>query len=325
MIDKSAREQVPAAPRVSRRHAWIAGIILMIAAIVARSFDFTIADAFFYDRSAQAWIGANTWWAVDLIHTGGGWLIRLVGLAALLIAAFGSRFPRLKPLQRSAAYVALALVLCTSVVSGLKQISNVDCPRDLAYFSGDRPYVELLADRPDELPRALCYPGSHSSSGLALMAFYFVFLDLRPRLARGLLAAAVFLGAIFSIGQQARGAHFLSHDLASAAIVWFLLLVLDRWLLEFDAPDRAQLTIPNAPAQSLEGVPPGGPDIGRRQTTDPAIARRRSAGIRHFLQRVFCARVPVRVAATEWRRRSGPGSRTVRPDQGDAETSGLPR
>ena len=40
---------------------------------------------------------------------------------------------------------------------------------------------------------------------------------------------AIALGAAFSIGQEARGAHFLSHDLTSAAIVWFVQLGLYAW------------------------------------------------------------------------------------------------
>ena len=39
-----------------------------------------------------------------------------------------------------------------------------------------------------------------------------------------MLAAAIAVGIAFSIGQEARGAHFLSHDLTSAAIVWFVQL-----------------------------------------------------------------------------------------------------
>jgi membrane-associated PAP2 superfamily phosphatase len=39
-----------------------------------------------------------------------------------------------------------------------------------------------------------------------------------------MLAAALAVGIAFSIGQEARGAHFLSHDLTSAAIVWFVQL-----------------------------------------------------------------------------------------------------
>jgi membrane-associated PAP2 superfamily phosphatase len=42
------------------------------------------------------------------------------------------------------------------------------------------------------------------------------------------LAGALCLGALFSFGQQARGAHFLSHDLASVAIAWMMALALSQ-------------------------------------------------------------------------------------------------
>jgi membrane-associated PAP2 superfamily phosphatase len=38
------------------------------------------------------------------------------------------------------------------------------------------------------------------------------------------LAGGLLIGTVFALGQQARGAHFLSHDLTSAAIVWYVLL-----------------------------------------------------------------------------------------------------
>jgi membrane-associated PAP2 superfamily phosphatase len=44
-----------------------------------------------------------------------------------------------------------------------------------------------------------------------------------------MLAAAIAVGVAFSIGQEARGAHFLSHDLTSAAIAWFVGLGLYAW------------------------------------------------------------------------------------------------
>ena len=61
------------------------------------------------------------------------------------------------------------------------------------------------------------------------MCFYFVFRDHSRSLARWMLAAAIAVGLAFSIGQEARGAHFLSHDLTSAAIVWFVQLGLYSW------------------------------------------------------------------------------------------------
>jgi membrane-associated PAP2 superfamily phosphatase len=61
------------------------------------------------------------------------------------------------------------------------------------------------------------------------MCFYFVFRDLSRHAARWALAGAIVVGIAFSIGQEARGAHFLSHDLTSAAIVWFVQLGLYAW------------------------------------------------------------------------------------------------
>lgn len=226
-----------------RRHAlWPAALFAALFAIMLLGhLDLRIADAFFFSRPANDWIGAHTWWAVDLIHTGGGWFVRLIGLAALVTLVAGFRLPRLRRWRRDAAYLVLALILVPTVVGALKQVTNVDCPWDLDRYGGDRPYVGLLADRPDDLPRSACYPGSHSSSGFALMAVYFLMRNSRPRIARWSLAGAVLLGTIFSFGQQARGAHFLSHDLMSAAIAWFLLLALWRLLLApTPEPDRPQ-------------------------------------------------------------------------------------
>ena len=208
--------------------------------------DLRIADAVFFNRPANEWIGAHTWWAVELIHTGGGWFVRLIGLAALVTLLSGYLLPRLRRWRRDAAYLTLALILVPSVVGALQEVTNIDCPWDLDRYGGDRPYAGLLADRADDLPRGACFPGSHSSSGFALMAFYFLSLGSRPRIARRMLAATALLGTIFSIGQQSRGAHFLSHDLASAMIAWFILLALWRLLL---APPIKPVSRPQEPGR----------------------------------------------------------------------------
>ena len=219
--------------RFWRRHLLLPACFLSTAliAVMAGHLDLRIADAVFFDREANAWIGAQTWWAVDLIHSGGAWFVRLVGLAALATLALSYWSPDWRRIRRSASYLALGLALVPAVVGGLKQLTNVDCPWDLERYGGDRPYVGLLDDRPDDLPRGRCFPGSHASSGFALMACYFLLLGRQPLQARRVLAAAILVGTVFSIGQQARGAHFLSHDLISAAIAWFMLLALWRLLL----------------------------------------------------------------------------------------------
>ena len=39
------------------------------------------------------------------------------------------------------------------------------------------------------------------------------------------------VGALFSLAQQARGAHFLSHDIVSALIAWLICLALSRLII----------------------------------------------------------------------------------------------
>jgi membrane-associated PAP2 superfamily phosphatase len=310
------------------RHTVIPGVLLTaaLAAIAIWRLDMRIADAWFYDRAGGVWLGSDTWWAVGLIHTSGAWLVRITGLAALGTLAASFWDVRLAILQRAAAFLVAGLLICPAAVGALKQITNVDCPRDLQHYGGTRPYVELLGDRPDGLPRARCYPGAHASSGFALMSFYFVLLGTRPKLARRSLAGAILIGAVFSAGQQARGAHFLSHDLMSAALAWFLLLGLYRRLLPSGHPVGSRLIsrrIDVSPPD--DGVSRHGSALVRRPATHPAPACGRRTGVRGFFQRVLRARVPVRASPAQWGRRGREGSRAVHPRQGDAQDGGFPR
>lgn len=218
------------APAIGPRFWWthaflpLAAFVACVSVIALAGLDERIAAALFHDARTGAWIGRGAWWADELVHDGGRNVVRMLGLAGLALLA-ASRFrDDLRHWQRPAAYFVLCLVLVTGLAGGLKAVTNVDCPWDLERFGGDRPYVALLADRPDALPRAACFPGAHSSSGFALLSFYFL-LRHRGRVPAALgLAAGLVTGAVFSFAQQARGAHFLSHDLWSLAIAWFTCL-----------------------------------------------------------------------------------------------------
>jgi membrane-associated PAP2 superfamily phosphatase len=212
---------------------WHAGLPLAVFAVAfflleGLALDPVLARAWYFDAATIHWLGTGSgdWWAHSLLHTGGRWVVRAVAAGALAIWALSFLLTGLREWRRPAGFVVVAIVLSTAIVGGLKAMTNVDCPWDLAGFGGHNPYVPLFADRPDDLPPAACFPGAHSSSGFALVCFYFLWRDRSPRRARRALAAALLIGIAFSIGQEARGAHFLSHDLTSAAIVWFVQLAL---------------------------------------------------------------------------------------------------
>jgi membrane-associated PAP2 superfamily phosphatase len=223
-------------PQFWRRHAvWpLAGFALVFAAIEYFGLDRPIANALFFDAATAHWLGtgAGDWWAHALIHDGGRWVLRIFAALALLLWSLSFKVARLRPWRRPLGFVLLAMTLSVLLVGLLKQFTNVDCPWDLAGYGGKNPYVALFDDRPDALPRAKCFPGAHSSSGFALFCFYFVLRDGARRAAYWALAGAILVGVVFSFGQEARGAHFLSHDLTSAAIVWFVQLGLYAWLLK---------------------------------------------------------------------------------------------
>jgi len=244
-MDQSLNLRLPVVGRIEREaplygspafwplHAWwpLLAFVIAFAVLEIFSLDRVLAWEWYFNVQTAQWLGSGTgeWWARGLLHTGGRWVVRGVAAAALGLWALSFAVARLREWRRAAGFILLAMVLATLLVGGLKAVTNVDCPWDLAGYGGHNPYVALFADRPDALPRAQCFPGAHASSGFALMCFYFVFRDRSRRAARWALAGAIAVGVAFSIGQEARGAHFLSHDLASAAIVWFVQLALYAW------------------------------------------------------------------------------------------------
>jgi len=213
-----------------RRHAWwpLLAFAVLFGILEVFSLDRVIAREWYFNVHTAQWLGTGSgeWWARGVLHTGGRWLVRGIAGSALVIWALSFAVASLREWRRTAGYLLLSMLLAMLIVGGLKAVTNVDCPWNLAGFGGHNPYVALFADRPDALKRAQCFPGAHASSGFALFCFYFAFRDRFRRLAKWALAVAIAVGAAFSIGQEARGAHFLSHDLTSAAIVWFVQLAL---------------------------------------------------------------------------------------------------
>jgi membrane-associated PAP2 superfamily phosphatase len=214
---------------------WNRHVLLPLGSLVAACcvlevfrLDPVLARLLYFDTQTSHWLGTGPgeWWARDLLHGGGRWLVRAVAASAIAAWILSLVVERVRAWRLPAGYVALAMLLSTAVVGGLKAITNVDCPWDLAGFGGHHPYIALFADRPDALPRAQCFPGAHASSGYALMCFYFVWRDGWPRLAAWALAFGILVGLAFSIGQEARGAHFASHDLVSLGVVWIVQLAL---------------------------------------------------------------------------------------------------
>ena len=217
-------------------------LLLGVTALFALAWfdaDRAIANALFFSASDGQWIGRDSFWINEVLHTTGRNLMRLIGVLAIGAWAASFRLPSLGPHRRELGYFALCMALVPLTVGALKTLTNVDCPWDIVGFGGTRPYLYWYLSRPEWLPHAACFPGAHSSSAFALFALYFLWRVSHPQRARMALVGAFVVGALFSLAQQSRGAHFLSHDLASALIAWLICLGLYLWVFEHEKTPEA--------------------------------------------------------------------------------------
>ena len=127
--------------------------------------------------------------------------------------------------QQPLLWIFLAMVISTATISILKHLSIHDCPWNLLEYGGTQPLVALFASLPAGVKPGHCFPGGHASAGFALMAIYFAFRDSAPKYANIGLMLGLLLGFAMGWAQMMRGAHFMSHNLWTAWLVWMTLLV----------------------------------------------------------------------------------------------------
>lgn len=143
-------------------------------------------------------------------------------IGLLLFVALSFLIRKLQPYRKGAGYLLLCILLGTGIVSLLKSTTHIYTPWDLVLFGGDKPYIRLFDAVPTGLPVGHAFPGGYSSGGFAFVCLSFLWSVYRPMYRHFGLAFGLGLGALFAITQELRGAHFLSHDLFSHVICWYV-------------------------------------------------------------------------------------------------------
>ena len=206
-------------------HLWLPLIAFLALAVPLMGWqgDEWIADRV-YASEGHRWTLVFNFVTEHLIHKLGRDISAAAWLCVLLAWIASRTRPRLSHWRQPLAYLALSTLLATALVAWVKSWSNMDCPWDLVRYGGERAYVGLFDLRPIGLSRGSCFPAGHASAGYAWVALYFFFLATRPRWRWLGLATGIGSGLLFGFSQQLRGAHFLSHDVWSAAICWLTAL-----------------------------------------------------------------------------------------------------
>lgn len=166
----------------------------------------------------QAWIYRDNFILEKILHKGG-----VIFSTAILVVMIGYwiylwRATSDKKRRDYVGFIVVASVLTVLVVFFLKRWSTLPCPWNTLAFGGDRNSPALWEMFNKDLPNGKCFPGGHSSGGYAFLSAYFGHTFIYGKRNLKTLIPGLLIGITFGITQQMRGAHFLSHDLATILI-----------------------------------------------------------------------------------------------------------
>jgi len=195
--------------------AWV--LVLMI--LENSSIDLWLADHW-YALEGQRWAWRNHWLSYELIHHRGKQLLIGFGLVMLTLIALGLHFARFGKWRLPLIYCLTSMMVIPVAIARFKSISPVPCPWDLSRYGGDIVYQHTFSYSFGPTGMGHCFPSGHAAGGFALFALYFAACRYtrRPVI---FLFPGLAVGLVFALGQQARGAHFLSHDLWTMGLCWF--------------------------------------------------------------------------------------------------------
>lgn len=185
-------------------------------------YDWKLAH-FWFALQGDAWQFKHGWLTQHILHDGGHDLAVALYVLVLLLYAGSFRLSQLKPYRHGLSYLSLSLPAATLSVSLIKRLTYVDCPWSVLDFNGERPYQFWLESLWSPLSGAdHCFPAGHASSAYMFFGLFFFSRYFFPKQSRLILLGVISAGITFGLAQQLRGAHFISHDLTSALICWYV-------------------------------------------------------------------------------------------------------
>jgi lipid A 4'-phosphatase len=206
------------------------GLLLLTLVFRWTNLDVVIA-AVCFDSQSGTWRWA-TWLPFQAMYSVGAcpaFLLAGLGGISWLAGSRGKGWP----LSRNAGRFLVVLFLIGPglvVNAGFKQTWGRPRPSQVRQFGGKRAFVPVGTPSPGQIHNS-SFPSGHAAAAFYLMAPAFAVRGRRPGLAAGLLTSGGLFGLLMGLARIAQGGHWASDILWSAAIIYFLAIVLARVLL----------------------------------------------------------------------------------------------
>jgi len=222
---------IPAAsrwPAATHLMAVLSVLAAVLLTVRLTRFDQRLADAVF-TLEGGAWNFRNHPLLELGLHQGGRWMVILLALGLLTTLLLSLRIRALMHRRRALGCLLISMAMATSLIAALKSLTPDVCPWGLARYGGHLASAVVNAATGSA---GHCFPSGHAGAGYCLFGLYFVADRYAPAWRWQALAIPLAMGLTFGITQQLRGAHFLSHDLWSAALCWAIAWGTARLLLD---------------------------------------------------------------------------------------------
>nr|WP_320114579.1 phosphatase PAP2 family protein [uncultured Desulfuromonas sp.] len=201
----------------------------------------------FYIPEQGGWIYKHSWWANELLHDGGRNLIVVIAATCLLLFALSfSRQDEWRRFRRTSGYLLLCIALGTGLTAIGKKVTHRHCPKEYQRYGGSFAYRPILAMADQDSTaspsrsQGRCFPAGHASGAFSLIGLYFVSGHHKRARALTGLAFSLILGALFTFGQLVRGAHFISHSIATLMVCWTIAVLFAPLVLEHHESEAQQ-------------------------------------------------------------------------------------
>lgn len=209
---------------MARRFVFSAiALILSLQLFEMPSLDLIVQQQF-YDSVLNQWIVDRNNTYIKFVFYDGIKLLYLILIISITTSlVFFRSYSWVKQNRQGLLIVAISVILIPLLVSILKAVTNVPCPRDLQIFNGIYPYVSLTDSYPAgfvQPGKAQCFPAGHASGGFALMSLFFLFKDKKRRTTA--LLWAVCIGWTIGSYKTLIGDHFVSHTMFSMIFAWMI-------------------------------------------------------------------------------------------------------